>query len=357
MEGSYDVAIVGAGPAGSVAALALARAGRRVALIDRASFPRPKVCGNCINPRAWKVWHRLGLTESFAALPHQEMTGFAFHSENRLIYRHTFRKNQPGPRAVARDVLDAWLVERAQAAGVVFLPATTVTHVSEEGNLETSAGPLSARLILGADGRNSLVGRLCHLMPAPRRCHRIAWQTSLPAPDDLDQHVHLHVFAEGYFGLCRYSPTQAVLSLVLDSRRSQAPQQIVRRYFPALKETDWLRMSPITRGPAQPGRGRVWLVGDAARVVEPFTGEGICLALSTALLAAESMEAALATGDQGRAHARYARAHRILYWRRAWVNQLARRTLATPSHAIKLLRVLKHLPGMLTFLSDRVHPA
>ena len=71
---SHDIVIVGAAPAGSLAALVLARAGHRVALLDRAAFPRAKVCGNCINPSAWKIWQRLELTDSYAALPHQELT-------------------------------------------------------------------------------------------------------------------------------------------------------------------------------------------------------------------------------------------------------------------------------------------
>src|SRR5476649_1149725 len=107
---SHDVIIVGAAPAGSLAALVLARAGHRVA------FPRAKVCGNCINPSAWKIWQRLGLTEAYAALPHRELTGFAIHCEGRTLYEQHFQPPQRGPRAIARDVLDDWLRREAQNA-------------------------------------------------------------------------------------------------------------------------------------------------------------------------------------------------------------------------------------------------
>jgi flavin-dependent dehydrogenase len=114
---SHDVVIVGAAPAGSLAALVLARAGHRVALLDRAAFPRAKVCGNCINPAAWDIWKKLDLTESYSALPHRELTGFDIHCEGRTLYQHSFRPPQRGPRAISRDLLDDWLRRETQAAG------------------------------------------------------------------------------------------------------------------------------------------------------------------------------------------------------------------------------------------------
>src|SRR5260221_661579 len=263
MSPTHDVIIVGSGPAGSLAALVLARAGHRVALLDRAAFPRTKVCGNCINPSAWEIWGKLGLTESYEALPHQELAGFTLRCEGRLLHRQYFRPPQRGPRAIARDVLDDWLRHEAQAAGAEFFPETTVTGIdSTNGTVQTLGGTFTGKLIFGADGRNSLVARQSGLMPPPRRCHRVAWQTCFPAPPELDDHVHMHLFEEGYFGYGRYSPTHAVISMVLDSRRTQEPLLLVRRYFPKFADQAWLRMNPITRAPARLGTGRVWLLGD-----------------------------------------------------------------------------------------------
>jgi geranylgeranyl reductase family protein len=354
----YDVIIVGAAPAGSLAALMLARAGHRVALLDRAAFPRPKICGNCINPSAWNIWEKLGLTESFSALPHQDITGFDIHVEGRSLYRHSFRHPQRGPRAIPRDVLDDWLRHEAENAGADFFPETTVTNVdSGNGIVETARAKFCGRLVIGADGRNSLVARLSGLMPPPRRCHRVAWQTSIPAPADLDDHAHMHLFEEGYFGFCRTSATHAVISMVLDSRRTQDPLRLMRRYFPHFEQQDWLRMNPITRAPARIGSRRVWLVGDAARVVEPFTGEGIVFALSTGLLAAESAVAGLARNNLDAALKSYAYSHRRLYRRRAWVNTILRWLLIRPSHPVRVLRKFDFLPGIVPFLAQQVHPS
>jgi flavin-dependent dehydrogenase len=254
-------------------------------------------------------------------------------------------------------VLDDWLRREAQNAGAEFLPETTVTDIDPpNGIVSTMRGNFSGKLIFGADGRNSLVARQSGLMPPPRRCHRVAWQTSIPAPPGLDDHAHMHVFEEGYFGYCRTSPTHAVISMVLDSRRTQDPLLLVRRYFPHFPpQQEWLRMNPITRAPARTGAGRVWLLGDAARVVEPFTGEGITFALSTGLLAAEAALTGLARNDLAAALAAYSRSHRQLYRRRVWVNTLLRWTLTTPSHVVRLLRKMDRLPGLVSFLSHRVH--
>jgi flavin-dependent dehydrogenase len=337
---SFDVIVVGAGLAGSSAALSLARAGHRVALVDRATFPRPKICGNCLHPRTWQIWERLGLAESFRALPHAEIAGFDIQCEGRPMHRLDFQKQ--GPRSVSRYVLDDWLIGHAQDAGVRFFPGTTVTTVdAENGSVQTSAGEFRARLILGADGRNSLIARQAKLMPPPRRCHRVAWQATFPAPAELDRHVYLQVFEEGYYGYCRFDSDQAVVSLVLDARRSADPAAAVRKYLPHLPKEEWLRMSPVTRAPASVGRGRVWLVGDSAHVMEPFTGEGMSFALTTGLLAAESASPALAQDRVVPALAEYARRHRVLYRRGAWVNGFARWILGEPW---RLTRVVRRVP-------------
>lgn len=355
---SHDVVIVGAAPAGSLAALVLARAGHRVVLLDRAAFPRPKVCGNCINPSAWKIWRQLGLTDSFSALPHQELTGFAVHIEGRPIYEYDFRPPHRGPRAVSRDILDDWICTEAQKSGAEFLPETTVKGIdAKNSTVQTSRGEFSGKLVIGADGRNSLVARQSGLMPAPRRCHRVAWKTSFPAPANLDDRAHMHVFEEGYFGYSRTSPTEAVLSMVLDSRHSQDPMLLVHRVFPHLQPQEWLRMNPISRAPAGPGKGRVWLIGDAARVVEPFTGQGIVFALSTGLLAAEAAATGLARDNLAAALASYSRSHRRLYREHAWVNTLLRWTLTTPSRPVRLLRHVDRLPGFVSYFSHHVHAA
>jgi flavin-dependent dehydrogenase len=353
---SHDAVVVGAGLAGSSVALALASRGHRVALVDRANFPRQKVCGNCLHPRTWKIWEKLGLAASFRALPHAQIAGFDIQCEGRPVHRLDFTNR--GPRSISRYVLDDWLLGHAQTAGVEVLSGTTVTGVDpESGVVQTSAGQLRARIVFGADGRNSIVARLAQLMPAARRCHRVAWQASLPAPAQLDRHVHLQIFEEGYYGYCRFGDDEAVVSMVLDARRCADPAEAARRYLPDVPEQEWLRMSPITRAPARTGRGRVWLVGDSARVMEPFTGEGMSFALATGLLAAESAGPALESDRLAPALARYARNHRALYARDAWVNGFTRWILREPQRLTRLLRRVPFPPFALNLLSRQIQLA
>jgi flavin-dependent dehydrogenase len=223
--------------------------------------------------------------------------------------------------------------------------------------VKSSAGEFHARLILGADGRNSTVARLAGLMPPSRRCHRVAWQMTLPAPPGLDRHIYLQVFEEGYFGYCRFTEDQAVVSLVLDARRSHDPAAVVRRFLPELPEQEWLRMNPITRAPARVGRDRVWLIGDSARVMEPFTGEGMSFGMTTGLFAAEAACAAL---DQDRltpALAGYARKHRALYTNGAWVNAFSRWILARPWHVTRIIRHVPFPRPVVAFLSQKIQLA
>jgi flavin-dependent dehydrogenase len=356
VRASPDVVVVGAGLAGSSAALVLARAGHRVALIDRATFPRSKVCGNCLHPRTWKIWERLGLADSFRALPHTEITGFDIQCEGRPVHRLNFTRR--GPRAISRYMLDDWLLGHARDAGVEFFPGTTVAGVDPEcGAVQTSAGDFQARIILGADGRNSIVARQAKLMPPPRRCHRVAWQATMLAPPQLDRHVYLQVFEDGYYGYCRFGADQAVVSMVLDARRTADPAAAARRYLPDLPTEGWLRMSPVTRAPAGPGRGRVWLVGDSAHVMEPFTGEGMSFALASGLLAAESIAPALEGDRIAPALADYSRRHRSLYTRGAWVNSFTRLLLSHPSRLTRIMRRVPFPPFALNLLSRQIQLA
>jgi flavin-dependent dehydrogenase len=260
---------------------------------------------------------------------------------------------------VSRAVLDDWLRGEAERAGAEFFPETTVTGLdADAGVVTTSCGEFRGALVLGADGRNSLVARQAGLMPPPRRCHRVGWQAILPAPPSLDDHIHMHIFEEGYFGFSRTDETHAVVSMVLDARRTQNPDTFARRYLPPFAATEWRRLNPITRAHARLTAGRVWLAGDAARVVEPFTGEGIGFALATGALAAETALRGFARNDLAGARAAYAREHRALYRRRAWVNVLVHWALVDPARTVRLMRRMERLPrGVVTLLSRRVHAA
>lgn len=113
----WDVVVIGAGVAGSVAAREAARAGHRVLLVDKRHFPRRKVCGACLNEVALDVLDQIGLREAIAALAGPRLTGFHLRCGSQSI-----RVPLPGGLAVSREILDATLIRAAIAEGVEFLP-------------------------------------------------------------------------------------------------------------------------------------------------------------------------------------------------------------------------------------------
>jgi len=315
----YDVVIAGGGPAGSMTALVLSRAGKKVLVLDRDLFPRTKVCGYAINPRCWSVWERHGLTGEFLRLPHFELGGFTLEHEGVPVLRHRFRDDRA--RTVDRAALDLWLAEEAQRSGADYQFGVAVQGLTPSG-VQTSRGEIAAALIVGADGRNSVVGRLSGLARPSRHCHRVAWQSYIEA-SSLGDHVHMNIFPEGYYGLNRIDSTRTTVTIVLSTDSGVKPGEILARYLPEASVSSWKSVSPISRAPWEVTDGRCWLVGDSAQVLEPLTGEGIYSALATAEMAARNILDLERTGVAS-AVRHYRREHRRFYGRRTLINSCAR---------------------------------
>jgi flavin-dependent dehydrogenase len=337
---THDVVIAGGGPAGSMAALILSRAGKKVLVLERTHFPRAKVCGSSLNPRNWSLWQRHGLTERFQRLPHFDIGGFTLKRKGIPILRHSFRK--PGARAVERSTLDAWLADEASSSGATFQFGVTVQGLTAT-HLQTSAGEIEAPLIIGADGRNSAIGRFSHLARPSEPCGRVGWQAFIDLPN-LDDHIHMNVFPEGYYGMCKISSTQITTSLVLFAASKATPEQIMARYLPQAAPTAWKCMHPISRKPWDVTNGRCWLTGDAAHVLEPLTGEGIYSALATAEMAARHILSIDRVGVKTAAN-RYRRQHRRFYGLRMMINALAGWSLTDSRRSMRMMQALRYWPS------------
>ncbi len=331
----YDAIVVGAGPAGSVCAATLARAGRRVLLLDRATFPRDKVCGDCLNPAAWPVLERLDLRARLLALPHVVAREVSFHG----LRGQPLRFSVAGRHeiVVKRRDLDHLLASRAVELGAEFRPGIAVIRVTQGWTVETDHGPFTAPLLFAADGRNSLVARLAGRLPAAGR-ERTALQGHLPRPAWHGDDVRMIFHPGGYGGTAAVNATEINVCLVAKPRALAALRERTEREF---GRAEWRTIAPLSRRDARPlVADGLYLVGDAARVVEPFTGEGIYYALRTGELAAE---AALANNP-----ARYRREHAALYRGRLWINRLARLAGEHPRLASLALRLCPQAVRSLT---------
>ena len=283
--------MVGAGPAGALAAYRLARDGARVSIFDP-SHPREKPCGGGVTAKALDL---LPPAPPSDPLPARWVQGCRFESGHGELVDVAL----PRPVAVAsRAELDAWLLRRATEAGVVHV-VERVVDVDAAGRLRTAAGrDQTFDLVIGADGASSLVRRrLLRPVPAARLVMALGWY----APGTSQMLVRFTPGLPGYLwlfprpdhvgvGIC--APLAAVPTRDLVSRLEAE----VARAFPALAAPEGARYAHTIPSPsADPASileiagERFALVGDAAALADPITGEGIYYALRSAALLAETL--------------------------------------------------------------------
>ncbi len=309
---TFDAAIVGSGPAGTTAAIHLARHGFRVCLLEKDRHPRYKVCGGGLLARALK-WLPVAADEAVEELCHRVEVHFW---DKRLSF--SAGRDAPIIHMVMRTELDALLLAEAKREGVEVREDTTVSDLAEEGGavtLTTSGGQISGRFVIAADGVSSIVAQ------------KGGWPAnhgaipSLECEVEVDPPTLARFQASARFDLDHpgrgYSwvfPKRKHLSVgVLTMARSQAGLKAsLQTYLERLgiRATAPLKphgaLLPIKPRPGLLAKGRILLVGDAAGLAEPICGEGITNALQSGTLAAR----ALAEGgmDPGRVAPAYQRA-------------------------------------------------
>ena len=302
---TFDAIVVGAGPAGSSAAAVLATAGLRVALIDKARFPRDKLCGGLLSQRSTNAIH-----DVFGAcsLPIEATaTGAAVFAKDTMVVR----VGDCTPlRFVSRRQFDAHLTGLAVARGANLLQGSAVTAVDfAAGAIALEDGrALSATFVVGADGAASRVRK--HLGVAmDRRGFAVGLESEVPR-NDVRRDVQE---PEVYFGIAEWGygwvfPKRDTLTVGIGGLAAENAN--MRELFREFAVTALgavpaqpVRGSPIPFGNfvAQPGRGAALLVGDAAGLVEPLTGEGIAFAVQSGFHAAQAIIEAIRCKSPARA--------------------------------------------------------
>lgn len=355
----FDVAIVGGGPAGSSCAAFCAAAGLRTLLLERENFPREKVCGDCLNPACWPILRRLQLAELVRTLPHGMLDRVEFIGLGGRTLTVTLPAGDDAEIAIKRSQFDQLILTRAQELGATVCEGTTVTSllapsvVTPNWTITAADKTFESRVLVAADGRNSTVARLCHLLPRSAK-ERIALQTHLPLPPGFGDRVVLQFLREGYSGQAPVGDGQLNLCLVSTPNKISALRDWAETHFGISREHSWRTITPLTRAPIPAGGPSLLLVGDAARVVEPFTGEGIYYALASGELAAEAIIAQHNGRDEAEAAANYRTEHARLYHGRLWINRLARAAVLSPRVASGVLEVARFQPALLRFLTGKI---
>ena len=343
----WDVAIVGSGPAGASCAAFCAAAGLRTLVLERANFPREKVCGDCLNPTCWPVLERLGVAAEVRAAPHGKLSRVEFIGSDGQSMTAPLPFGDQAEIAIRRSLFDQILLRRARSFGAEVREGETLLSVrrNEHWQISTAQSKESARILVAADGRNSTVARLCHLMPS-KGPDRVALQTHVPLPNGFGDRVVLQLLREGYSGQAPVG--DGLLNLCLVSRPNDLAtvKRWAEREFSIPIDHPWRTIAPLARTALPAGQPGLYLVGDAARVVEPFTGEGIYYALCSGELAADAI---VSNQSQG-----YRAAHRKLYAGRLWINRLARTAVLHPRLTSNLLGVVPNQQWMLRKLTKKV---
>ena len=328
--GQLDALVVGAGPAGSIAALVLARAGVRVRLIDRARFPRDKLCGDTLNPGALSILDRLGVGAAVRARS-RPVTGMTVTGPGARVTAD-YPDGLCGVSMTRRD-LDHILLAAAIASGAQFEERLTVREpIIDDGGRVAGVRlasaqrdyAIGARVVIGADGRGSRLASHLKLASYARQPRRWAFGAYYTDVAGMTAHGEMHIKRGGYIGVAPLPGGMTNVSVVSDGQhlptRHADQQAFVRRALADDRElsdrfakaTCVSRVAVLgplavdARGSGAPG---LLLAGDAAGFVDPMTGDGLRFALRGGELAAEAALEELASGRHAcdALHARRAR--------------------------------------------------
>ncbi|MDB5842046.1 MAG: dependent oxidoreductase [Herminiimonas sp.] len=387
MKTRFDAIIIGAGPAGSSAAILLALAGWSVAVVEKQSFPRRKVCGECIAAGNLALFDALGIGVEFDAIAGPPLSQVALMSGKLCIAADLPPLAHPRHRwgrALGRERLDTLLLERARQAGATILQPwraeaihggagafqCEVRAVGEHG----AAMRLTAPVLIAAHGSWERRPRAApEALPPQRHADLFAFKANFIDAELAAGLLPVLAFDGGYGGIVVAEDGLATLACCIRRDRlracrsgmpgAQAGEAVERMLKAACggvrqalsgarRQGSWLGIGPIRPGIRLHAGGGVFLIGNAAGEAHPIIGEGISMAMQSSWLLCERLlgdnAAIRGGGPQQRVQRDYTLAWKRCFATRirvaAWFAHLAMR----PGLASGLLPLLRQWPGVLT---------
>jgi len=298
----WDLVVVGAGVSGSIAAREAARRGSRVLLVEKADFPRRKVCGCFLNANALAHLAQLNLSSLLVDSHAPSVRGVFLSAGTRQAYLPL-----PAGAALSRAWLDTQLAREAVAAGASLLlraEAHLIGVGSDRCTLRLNQGDadaeIASRIVVAADG---LAGRLAResrdCVQTVNPCSRIGVSAAMAhAPEGYQPGtIQMVVGREGYIGALQVEDGHLEIAAALDPAavKRWGPGKTAERILqcsplPQLQgvdELDWQGTTPLSRHTSPPAGRRIFFIGDAAGYIEPFTGEGMAWAIASGAAVAD----------------------------------------------------------------------
>lgn len=309
---NFDVIIAGAGPAGSSAAIHLARGGLRVLLVEQKKFPRPKLCGEFISPECEQHFQRLGVSEEMKCSAPSLISETVFYSSRG--HHVTVPSSWFGGSAalgLSRAVMDDVLLRKAQTGGVNVFEGATINEPILHHNkvlgvrlrLDGHEREYHAPLTLDATGRARILTRKLNTEVRRSKPKLIAFKVHLRNTRVAPNACEIYFYPGGYGGLSTIegglSNLCFIISAELVKRHHSDPETVMREAVMknrraaytlehAQAQSEWLSASWEHFGRQHPSPAKGLLaIGDSAAFIDPFTGSGMLMAFESGQLAAE----------------------------------------------------------------------
>jgi len=369
----YDVTITGGGLAGLALSIQLAKAGYRVALFEKETYPFHKVCGEYISLESWNFLEDLGLPLSDWNLP--IIRRLLMSSPNGLALEHELPL---GGFGISRYKIDAALAGIARSSGVDLFESVKVTDIvfqQSRFQTQTSAGTFSSAVACGTFGKRSNLDIRWQRSFIRKRSERlnnyvgVKYHVKGDFPADL---IGLHHFPNGYCGASNIEDGKCCLcymttaeNLRISGNSIPEMEKRILRQNPYLDQL-FSSMQPLFAQPVTISRisfekrtqveGHILLIGDAAGMIPPLSGNGMSMALHGSKIAFHCINAFL-QGQLARyeLEQEYTDQWRRQFGRRMWMGRLLQQWFVSESRTNLLLSSLKPYPKLVSFLIRQTH--